>query len=316
MNLNATLHHDSLLNYPNWTKKPIFNTYAINVPGDDMGLIQYPESALSTPKLLLTNDSVIAVATSQVDLIIEVSKQAGGGATGFFFEVKRSDGFWANGNGEWQNSSYFVNAILQAEDTSGTFTLKFAPVPADCTITVTICTTIMQYYIGRTVEIHKCALINNFNYDGRIGEFHTVQRLNAPSSIIKENQEVFNGDSFNIIFDGAIYKSDQVTLTEFWTRKGKLEEKNLLRISAEDDMRIQQNSVKTFTGEFYGEIPYLSIIEINNISGLFMFIEYNFDTDTNITKGKLQQFYTNEVPDLNYILTFDFGNTVKPSIRS
>ena len=81
-------------------------------------------------------------------------------------------------------------------------------------------------------------------------------------------------------------------------------------------MRIQQKPTKTFTGDFYGYLPYLSIIEINNISGLFMFIEHSYDTDNNITKGKLQQFYTNEVSDLQYLLTFDYGKTVKPSIVS
>ena len=60
----------------------------------------------------------------------------------------------------------------------------------------------------------------------------------------------------------------------------------------------------------------LSIIEINNISGLFMFIEYSYNTDSNITSGKLQQFFKDEVPDLEYALTFDYGETVKPSIRS
>ena len=59
-----------------------------------------------------------------------------------------------------------------------------------------------------------------------------------------------------------------------------------------------------------------SIIEINNINGLFMFIEYSYNTDSNITSGKLQQFFKDEVPDLEYALTFDYGETVKPSIRS
>ena len=81
-------------------------------------------------------------------------------------------------------------------------------------------------------------------------------------------------------------------------------------------MRIQQKPIKTFTGDIFGYVPYLSIIEINNINGLFMFIEHSYDTDSNITRGKLQQFYTSEVADLDYLLTYDYGNTVKPSIRS
>ena len=55
-----------------------------------------------------------------------------------------------------------------------------------------------------------------------------------PSSITKENQKVFNGDSRNI-FIGAIYKSDKTTPTTQWTRKNRFETKPLLKISAEDD---------------------------------------------------------------------------------
>jgi len=151
---------------------------------------------------------------------------------------------------------------------------------------------------------------------GKIGEFHTVSREVAPSSIVKENQTVYNGDSVGDIFEGAIYKSDKTTLTTLWKRNGFVEEKLLLRISAEDDMRIQQKTAKVFSGDFFGYIPYLSIIEINNIVGKFMFIEYFYDTENNITTGKLQQFFTNELPDLKYLLTFDYGKTVKPTITS
>ena len=47
-----------------------------------------------------------------------------------------------------------------------------------------------------------------------------------------------------------------------------------------------------------------------------MFTGYSYDTDSNITTGKLLQYYTNEVTDLQYALSFDYGNTVKPSIKS
>lgn len=316
LNRNTTLAHNSSLVYDYWTQMSAFSALAVNVPGDLNGLILEIIPNLTASNPVLKSESVFILATSQVDLVVDITTGATTGTTYFYFEIKRDDNYWVNSNGAWQNSFAVVSCVLESGMQSGSFTLKAEPVPADCNITVTIQPVANLTDSTGRAEINKCALINNFNYDGRIGEFHTVQRLNAPSSIIKPNQEVFNGDSINDIFDGAIYKSDQVSLTTLWTRKGKLEEKFLLRISAEDDMRIQQKSIKTFTGDFYGEVPYLSIIEINNISGLFMFIEHNYDTDSNITKGKLQQFYTNEVADLEYNLTFDYGKTVKPSIRS
>ena len=81
-------------------------------------------------------------------------------------------------------------------------------------------------------------------------------------------------------------------------------------------MRIAQKTQKVFIGDFYGYVPYLSIVSINNLVGKFMFIEYSYDTDNNITKGKLKQFYTDEVGGLLYDLKYDFGNVVRPSIKS
>jgi len=312
MNANTTLHHDSALIFYDWTKEAdLHGIVLVNDLDDTMGLKMMAIHPLTPDYPILHSQVSPVLAGSQIDLRVELSSETSGN-TFFGFEVKRSDGYWANNNGDWINSLTVASTSTAAFSTSQ-WTLKCAPVPSNCGISVTIWGA-LNPSLG-VVEVQKCELINNYNYDGKIGGFYTVQRDNAPSSLIKENQEVYNGDSIDDIFIGAIYKSDKTTLTTIWTRKNKLEEKSILQISAEDDMRIQQKPIKTFTGDIYGYVPYLSIIEINNISGLFMFIEYSYDTDSNITRGKLQQFFTSEVADLNYSLTFDYGSVVKPSIR-
>lgn len=151
--------------------------------------------------------------------------------------------------------------------------------------------------------------------DGIVGEFHTVSRKTPPSSITKENQTVFNGDGTGFLI-GSIYKSDQTTLTDLWARKDKFEQYPLLRISAEDDLRIKRNPIKVFSGSILGQFPYLSIININNIVGLFMFTEYTFDFRSKILNAKLIQFYNDELGDIEYLLTYDYGNnTIKPTIK-
>jgi hypothetical protein len=70
-----------------------------------------------------------------------------------------------------------------------------------------------------------------------------------------------------------------------------------------------------FSGDIYGEIPYLSIVKINNIFGKFMFIEYNYNIKTNISSIKLLQFFDNELGDIQYLFSYDYGNnTIKPTI--
>lgn len=151
--------------------------------------------------------------------------------------------------------------------------------------------------------------------DGRVGEFHTVSRKNPPSSITKENQKVFNGDG-NITLVGSIYKSDQITLTNLWSRKNKFESYRLLQISAEDDLRIQSNPIKVFSGGIYGQIPYLSIININNVFGLFMFIEWSYNLKSNKMTAKMLQFYNSDLGDIEYDFIFDYGNnTIRPTIK-
>ena len=315
---NSNLHHDNLLNFDNWIKSTYLGTVIlINDLSDSYGLIMRTKYILfSTVTIpILTSNNISLLAGSKIDVVVEVESKTSEGENTYVFKVVRSDGYWLDIDGIWKNTN---KVIYTRNKGIGNFswTLKSEPVPNDCSVYIEIRNVLSSRDDGEIVEIKSVQINNNFNYDGKIGEFHTVSRSVAPSSIIKENQEVYNGDSIDDVFEGAIYKSDKTSLTTIWTRKGRLEEKAILQISAEDDMRIQQKPTKTFTGDFYGYLPYLSIIEINNISGLFMFIEHSYDTDNNITKGKLQQFYTNEVSDLQYLLTFDYGKTVKPSIVS
>ena len=341
MLLNPNLHHDTALVFDNWAKGADLNgVVLINDLNDDMGLKSFPFDFItyliddlgypvdypfrSMP--ILSSPFIPILAGSPLELKADLSLLSESLETLFTFQIVRSDGFWAKNDGTWSSTNKFVDVNLIGLASVGNevvtnqeWTLKMESVPNDCNVKVVInpvYSGASGFNISPVAEVHSLQLNNNFNYDGKIGEFHTVTRLVAPSSIIKENQTVYNGDSIGDIFEGAIYKSDKTTLTTLWTRKGRLEEKSILRISAEDDMRIQQKPIKTFTGDIFGFVPYLSIIEINNISGLFMFIEHTYDTDSNITRGKLQQFYTNEVADLDYLLTYDYGNTVKPSIRS
>jgi len=310
---NPNLHHDSSLIFDNWTKSAdIGSIILVNDPLDTMGLLMRTIDPSTTSYPILTANPVFVLAGSQVDLVTNLRSESAG-RNGFYFQVKRSDGYYANNDGIWINSSAWIaSTVLEGIGTSF-WTLKCEQVPNDCTIEVSIwgC---LNSDEGNIVEVQSCQLINNFNYDGRVGEFHTITRNISPSSITKENQEVYNGDSIGDVFEGAIYKADKSTLTTLWTRNDWIEEKRILQISGEDDMRIAQKPQKVFIGDFYGYVPYLSIVSINNLVGKFMFIEHSYDTDSNITRGKLKQFYTNEVPLLHEI-TFDYGKTVSPSIK-
>ena len=83
----------------------------------------------------------------------------------------------------------------------------------------------------------------------------------------------------------------------------------------EETLRLFASTSKEFSGDFYGYIPHYSIVAINGISALFIFKEYSYDSATNITSMKLTQIYGAELTDIDYELTYDYGNVVKPTIK-
>jgi len=63
-------------------------------------------------------------------------------------------------------------------------------------------------------------------------------------------------------------------------------------------------------------MPYLSVVKIDGIVGIFMFIEWSYNLNTNIVTQKLMQFYNDDLADISYEVTPDYGNnTVKPTIK-
>jgi hypothetical protein len=195
------------------------------------------------------------------------------------------------------------------------FVISANPLPKDGVITVIIQnpTSVPN---GKIVSIKSVEVINTFAGDNVVGEFHTVNRIIPISSIVKDNGSVNNGDNSNKVYQGAIYKENQEDLTDFWYRRKftSSEVKPLLRISAEDELRIAQKPMKLFSGDIFGYNSYISVCSINKISGKFMPIDWKYDTYSNISSLKLLELYSPELNDIEYIKTLDYGQTVKPTI--
>jgi hypothetical protein len=172
-------------------------------------------------------------------------------------------------------------------------------------------------YIGndRITTISEIDLKPSSVSKAEVGEFHTVERATKVSSNIKDNKTIFNGDNATTIYLGAIFKEDQVTPTTLWNRKGRFESFSILRIAAEEELRISQKPLQIFKGSVFGKIPYLSLVEINNVNGKFMAIDYKYNTMTNVSEIKFLELFSAELTDLIYKFTFDYGNVVKPTIR-
>lgn len=320
---NKNLNHDGFLNFNGWNKNPSLPSgIIINDPTDLLGLKMVSNGSL--PVKVLTSESFEAEKDNVLTFKTKVTSYSY--ANFFVFRVKTSDGYFLNAprNGSPNSWVTTVNAVflvlcgnVESEQSSTVdFSTILPPIINDCLITIEILQPIITISgQNNLTEVNYVQITDDvIKKTGQVGEFHTVTRGTPPSSITKENQKVFNGDSRNI-FIGAIYKSDKTTPTTQWTRKNRFETKPLLLISAEDDLRIQSAPVKLFSGDIYGQIPYLSVISINNVFGLFMFIEYSYDIKENILSGKMMQMYNNELGDILYNFSYDYGNnTIKPTI--
>jgi hypothetical protein len=333
---NADLVHDNLLNYEGWTKfipqSPFFNNILVNDPLDSQGVLMnsLPVSPSVNNKVnVLTSDSVNVTQGTVLKFTSRMSSNSY--MQVFSFKIITSDGYYYNlnnfGETKWYKKSEYpelfdpflaitLGNINNPSGSSGNLDVTLEPIKNDCTVQVIICAT--TRVLSGEPSLTEVSYVNisdiTTQTEGKVGEFHTVSRKYPPSSITKENQTVFNGDSDKALI-GTLYKSDKETPTALWTRTNKNEQKPLLRISAEDDLRIQRNAIKVFSGDIYGQIPYLSIVSIDGIQGLFMFTEYSYSLKTKQISAKLIQFYSDELGDIQYLFSYDYGNnTIKPTI--
>ena len=153
------------------------------------------------------------------------------------------------------------------------------------------------------------------------GENHTFQfNTSDISTKIEDTKEVFNGDNPSDIYIGTIYESDETTPTENWRRTINVREIPLLRYAGEERMAMYSKPLRVFTGDVFGYVDYLSVITIDGFPNVrFMAIEHKYDALANITSLKLKEILNDaggaNYTDVDYELTYDYGNVVEPTIK-
>lgn len=315
-----------------WTPDFATRSLIIDDPQIPNGLILKTIGLSDTPLKVLAST---AIAVDLGDLFdFKCNLTISGGTVLFGFRISIGSNYLTN-EGTWVNNpNTFYTPIVgdnagefKAEslfiEQNGTFKISTAPAPIAGNLIVEIFQPVFFVFIPGT-DFKPTAIIrsvdittNTNDFGGKVGEFHTVERSQRVSSIVKENDTVIIGDEIDNFFSGSIFKSNQLDTTALWSRKGAFESFPLLRISAETELRLGQKPLKLFTGSIYSHIPYLSVIQINNINGVFLPIKYVYNTKANIVTFELLELFADEISDIKYNFTFDYGgNTVKPTITS
>lgn len=302
-------------------KQPFGSDYGLNLEWDNsLGL------AATSDVISLSADDVINYSGSFTTF---------GNVILFFCTLKLTDGvdtYYLKNNGEWSNSPISIRyenskkvpgAVFPDKEYVGTeASLNFIiesdklPISGDLTIElfasrVDNTSATSSGYLTLT-NISIAAVRNDTNI---IGEFHTVQREDNPSAKVKDVKEVNVGDNPSDLYLGTIYKNDETTPTSTWFRKGKVESLPILQIMGEEALRLRSKTARVFSGDIFGFIPFLSIIEITDVGADFIPIKYTYDSLNNITNIESKQAFNDELTDVDYELTYDYGNTVKPTIK-
>lgn len=145
------------------------------------------------------------------------------------------------------------------------------------------------------------------------GQVYTSTNPDSRSSRVDDVLEVENGDNPSFKYYGTIVGEDQETPTTLWTREGHEDNVELLRILAENYMRMHQQVQMEFSGDFYGFLYPTNILAIDNLQN-FIVTAYDFDTAENTISITAIQGYSAELLNLVFDLTTDYGNVVKPTI--
>ena len=253
--------------------------------------------------------------------------------------IVRFDGFdgsvwWLAQSGEWINRTetgtlYVDTAFIEASTYSGGTNLTIntsyttSQTPVDGTITVSLFNTqtwggpetpFTTYFQFQDVEITA----ENLNIDA---ESHTTIRKINETSVIDDELEITVGDGTSDAYTSAIETIDDLnTINWYKIRFGGIVSiygpQLLLEILSLDRMRMSGGNSQVFSGGIYGYLPYLGVLTIDNVKGLFMTISYSWDLRNNVITATHQRiFLSDNYVDLDYTYRLESDVVVKPTIE-
>jgi hypothetical protein len=156
----------------------------------------------------------------------------------------------------------------------------------------------------------------------QIGEIHTATQT-QDFTFVPDTISVLNGDGATAQYMGAMYETDETTLTSNWYRKYAGESilaepfatyKPILRLAVEELQRIYANPFISYEGTIFGYFNPLSVFRINLLTGKFMPVSLSYNLQANTCKAVLTRIANEEIA-MDYTLEPDYGATTKVLVR-
>lgn len=312
----------------------IVNTTFTNIPTTNLGINLELNPGGATPNVILMRSDTVSVLESilisakfkfttyeEVTGIVISIKLVSGGTT-YYYSILNE---WITTETVWKLPNFIYNPnydgppdpLRIGSEISKTFELQFS-IPSDGDL---------SFEFWQPTNDNNTTLGNGYAFLEQVefsiednnrlpikGEFHTFQRTTNPTAKVKDVQVVYTGDNPLDVYKGTIYKSDADTPTLTWYRKGYADNLPLIGIMGNEIMKLAQKSQRMFAGDVYGYFDYLSFIQINGFTNKFVVYSYLYDTKQNVISAVFHEVFTDELSDVDYEVTYDYGETVKPTI--
>lgn len=236
-----------------------------------------------------------------------------------YYYLNKTDGTWVSGTAPTSatDGNYIINIDIPKGVTGYNISITSQEVPEpDGEVKIMV----YNSFSGLNGVISYDVLsVFNKNVNNPVqGLNYTIEKLSNYTPNTDEVKKVLNGDTPDGAFFSTIYQNDQTTPTDNWYRNGVTELKDLLRIMVEDRIRMAWNPRYVFEGDVYGFISLFSVININNVKTKMLPVQWFYDAKNNITSIKsielLNYDFTDD--DVLFSLTEDYGETVKPKIKT
>ena len=296
-----------------------FVSGSISFPVDNLGVIIDSTELINTTSIM-QSDSFTLEAGNRIRFRTVFKKNDINENLNALFQVILTNGvdtYYLDINGSWSTNSLTRIDIEALSAGSGTFNVDSFGLPINGDVSIEIFRPYNDFD-DNSITIYECGY-SPLTEQEKKGEIITLERESKPSPKISKTKEVFNNSDLNSsdTYYGTIYQSDKVTPVTVFKRKTPARTLPLIYLMAEERMKMYSKPTQIYKGDLYGYFNYLSIIEIDGLTGRFIPINYEYNALTNITKVTLNEVLnTDIISDLDYTFTYDYGDVEDPTIKN
>ena len=275
------------------------------IPITDNGFVEF-NCRLSNPSDVIKTASILRVVYKK---------------NSNYYYLKKDDGTWSSGtapSNQLSDGNYVINIDIGIGVQGFNISIKSQEVPEpDGEVKIMVYNAFTGAGNG-VINYDELSVYNANVNNASQGRNYTIEKSENYTPSTDDVKKILIGDTDDNAYYSTIYKSDEVTPTVDWNRANIVESKPVLRIMVEDRIKNAWFPRVIFSGDVFGYLPLFSLLNINNVKDKMSPVQWVYDSVQNVTTIKSIELmnYDFDVDDVLYSQTEDYGETIKPKIRT